>query len=120
MNSLLLSALVIMTAALAGAAAFFAGYHMRKRVAQRELGAAELEAKRCLEEAQREACRSREHAALEAKELLLRTRQEFEHHTRDTRQELAGLEKRFLQREENLDRKVAFLEKKERDVGERE
>lgn len=120
MNALLLLVLVLMTAALVGASAFFIGYSTRKRVALRELGTAELEAKRRLDEAQREAERVREHATLEAKELLLRTRQEFEHQTRDTRQELANLEKRLLQREENLDRKVAFLEKKERDLGERE
>lgn len=73
-----------------------------------------------LEEVKREVANRRKEVDLEAKDLLHRTRAEFEKETRDRKQELTILEKRLLQREENLDRKVDVLDKKEREIQDRE
>ena len=59
-----------------------------------------------LEQAQKEAVNLRKEVELEAKDLKLKLRSDFEQETKDTRQELKELEKRLMQREENLDRKV--------------
>ena len=66
--------------------------------------------------AQREADTIRKEAQLQAKDLLLKMRQDFEKETKDRREELSSMEKRVLQREENLDKRVDLLEKKEKDL----
>ena len=69
--------------------------------------------------AQREAETIRKEAQLQAKDTLLKMRQDFEKETKDRRDELASMEKRVLQREENLDKRVDLLEKKEKDLANR-
>ena len=69
--------------------------------------------------AQREAETIRKEAELQAKDLLLKMRQDFEKETKERRDELASMEKRVLQREENLDKRVDLLEKKEKDLANR-
>src|SRR5580658_3116483 len=66
--------------------------------------------------AQREAETTRKEAQLQAKDLLLKMRQDFEKETKERRDELSSMEKRVLQREENLDKRVDLLEKKEKDL----
>lgn len=104
-----------------GAVFFFIfGYLIRKLVAKKKLKSAEEKARMILEEVKREVANRRKEVDLEAKDLLHRTRAEFEKETRDRKQELTILEKRLLQREENLDRKVDVLDKKEREIQDRE
>lgn len=100
-----------------GAVFFFTlGYFIRKLVAKKRLKSAEEKARIMLEEAKREVANRRKEIDLEAKDLLHKTRVEFEKETRDKKQELVFLEKRLIQREENLDRKVDVLDKKEKDI----
>ena len=96
---------------------FFAlGYFIRKQLAKGKLKDAEDKAKKTLENAKGEAEKIRHGAELEVKDRLLKMRTEFENETKDRRQELIVLEKRLLQKEENLDRKVDILDRKEKDV----
>ena len=97
-------------------AALAAGYFMRKHVAEKKIQNAELEAQHILEGAKKEAQDKRREAELEAKDLLYRMRQDFEHETKDRRQEIVGLEKRLVQKEENIDRRLDLLEKKEKEI----
>jgi len=46
-------------------------------------------------------------------------RQDFERETKDRRQEIANLERRLAQKEENIDRRLDLLEKKEREIEQR-
>lgn len=69
--------------------------------------------------AKREAETIRKEADLQAKDLLIKMRQDFENQTKDRREELNGAEKRIVQREENLDKRVDLLEKKEKDLAAR-
>ena len=85
---------------------FFLGYVINKLVAKMKLKSAEERAKIILDEVKREAANKRKEVDLEAKELLHKTRVEFEKESKGRKQELAVLEKRLMQREENLDRKV--------------
>jgi len=103
-------------------AAFFIalGYIIRKFHAKTKLKSAEDKAKKTLEMAKIDADKIRREAELEAKDLLLKLRTEFEKETKDRRQELIVLEKRLIQKEENLDRKLDFLDRKEKDVDRRE
>lgn len=94
----------------------FLGYFLRRYLAERKVQDAETQAKQILEAARKEAQDRRREVELEAKEQFLRLRQEFEQQTKDRRQELLDLEKRLSVREENLDRRLGLLEKKEREV----
>ncbi|MFC1699202.1 ribonuclease Y [Candidatus Omnitrophota bacterium] len=99
---------------------FIIGYFIRKLAAERKVRTAEAKSKEILQSAGKEAENIRREAKLESKDLLYRTRADFEKETKDTRQQLAASGKRLLQKEENIDRKVDILEKKEREVQYRE
>lgn len=103
-------------------AVFFSvlGYMVRKLVAKNRLKSVEEKARVMLEEVKKEVANRRKEIDLEARDLLHKTRVEFEKESRDRRQELAALERRLIQREENLDRKVDVLDKKEKNVEHRE
>ena len=89
-------------------AVFFSafGYMIRKIVAKKRLKSAEEKARTMLEEVKKEVANRRKEIDLEARDLLHKTRVEFEKESRDRKQELAVLERRLMQREENLERKV--------------
>ena len=108
---------------LAGLAAvtFFAlGYFIRKLHAKSKVKTAEDKAVKMVESAKTEADKIRHEAELQAKDVLLKLRTEFEKETKDRRQELIILEKRLIQKEENLDRKVDILDRKDKDIERRE
>jgi ribonuclease Y len=92
------------------------GYVLRKYVAERKIQDAETKAKYILEQAKKEAQDRRREVELEGKDLLYRMRQDFERQTQDRRQEIANLEKRLSQKEENIDRRLDLLEKKEKEI----
>ncbi|MCM8779902.1 MAG: ribonuclease Y [Candidatus Omnitrophica bacterium] len=97
-------------------AALCLGYYLRKVLAEKKIEDAEAQAHHILEQAKREALDKHRQAELEAKDLLYRMRQDFERETKDRRQELANQEKRLVQKEENVDRRLNFLESKEKEL----
>lgn len=99
------------------AALFYLGYIVRKLIGQKKAASSEKRAQQILEKAEREARAKKKEAELEAKDLLYKTRAEFEEKTQQRREELSTLEKRLMQKEENLDRKVDILDKKEKEVN---
>jgi ribonuclease Y len=98
----------------------FLGYYYRKYFAEKKLQNAEAKVRDIIETARREAETRKKEAELEAKDLLYRIRQDFEKETKDKRQELTALEKRLIQKEENLERRVDLLEKKEKELSRKE
>ena len=99
-----------------GIAVSFLFLLFRKSLGQQKLKNATLQAKGILDEAQKNAEGIRKEADLNAKDLLFKTRQDFEKETRERREEIVNLEKRMSQREANLDRRVDLMEKKEREL----
>jgi ribonuclease Y len=96
--------------------AIYLGYFLRRYTAEKKLQNAELQAQHILEQAKKEAQDKRREGELEAKDLLYRMRQDFERETKDRRQEINNLEKRLSQKEENIDRRLDLLEKKEKEI----
>lgn len=97
-----------------------AGYWMRKRSAESQIGSAEAEARRIVTEAEKQIETKKKEATLEAKEEIHRMRQELDRDTKDRRNELSRQERRLVQKEENLDRKIDSLEKKEEVLNRKE
>ncbi|MFH1552694.1 MAG: ribonuclease Y [Candidatus Omnitrophota bacterium] len=93
---------------------FFLGYILRKYTAKMKVKRAEDKAKSIVNNSKVEAERRKREAILEAKDLLLKMRAEFEEESKGRRQEISVMEKRLLQKEENIDRKVELIEQKEK------
>jgi ribonucrease Y len=104
---------------LAAVATFIAYFLLRKKVA-RERAEISTEAKRALAEANRAADAKLREATVEAKERVLAAQAEFDKTVQARRTEISGLEKRVLQKEENLDRKLAQQERREEEYSRKE
>ncbi len=109
---MLTTILLIITAAVG----LSGGYLLRRYLAERKIQDAEAKAQFILEKADKEIQDRRREIELEAKDLMFRLRQDFENETKQRGQELTELEKKFAQREINLDRRLELLEKKEKDL----
>ena len=89
------------------------GIARRKSTAEREIGSAEEEAKRVINEAIKSAESKKREALVEAKEEILKARNEYEREVKERRADLQKQERRLQQKEENIDRKTENIEKKE-------
>jgi len=79
--------------------------------------AAQFQAEQFLEEARQRADALLKEASLEAKDRLLKMKNEFDNETKETRSELKKQERRLIQKEENLDRKIEQQEKREQELA---
>ena len=95
------------------------GFLIRKKIAESKIGSAEQEAKRLLEQSQKDAETKKKDLLLEAKEETLRLRNETERELKERRAEVTRMERRVSQKEENLDRKSDALEKKNEQLDEK-
>ncbi len=98
---------------------FVAGYQRRRAAAEREIGSAEEEARRIINDAIKSAESKKREATVEAKEEILKARGEFDKEVKDRRNEIQRQENRINSKEENLDRKLENLERKEENVNAR-
>lgn len=92
---------------------FRLGISYRKKIGEAEIGSAEEEAARILEEARKDAEDKKREVMLEAKEENHKIRIEFDKEMKERRSELLRQERRNQQKEENLDKKVESLDKKD-------
>jgi ribonuclease Y len=104
---------------LAAVATVIALVLLRKKVG-RERAEIRTAADRAMAEANRAADAKLREASVEAKERVLAAQAEFDKTVAARRQEMAALEKRILQKEENLDRKLSQQERKEEEFGRKE
>ena len=98
---------------LAGALGAAAGFMYRKQVTEQKIGRAEQYASDLLNEATRKAEDQKKERILEAKEEVLRLKQDLDREIHDRRAEQQRSERRVAQREETLDKKLDNLEKRE-------
>ena len=117
---LTLAIILIVVGAVVGVAAGFAfGVVYRKKVAEREIGSAEQEATRLINEAIRSGENRKKEMLLEAKDEIHRSRTEHEKEVKERRAELTKQERRLQQKEEALDKKADTFERKEEDMARR-
>ncbi|MBQ3556226.1 MAG: ribonuclease Y [Oscillospiraceae bacterium] len=102
-----------------GAIGIFIGWTRRKSAAEREIGSAEDEAKRIVNDAYKSAESKKREALLEAKEEIHKARNEYEREEKERRSDLQKQERRLQQKEETLDRKTDNIEKKEEQLTEK-
>ena len=117
---LYLAIIFIVAAAAVGIGVGFAsGIGYRKKFAEREIGSAEQEATRLINEAIRSGESRKKEMLLEAKDEIHKSRTEYEKEVKERRAELSKQERRLQQKEENLDKKTDAFEKKEEDLARR-
>lgn len=93
--------------------AFFLGITYRRKVAESQIGSAEEEARRIVNESLKTAETKKKESLIEAKEEIHRLRSEADRDIRERRSEVGRQERRIMQKEESLDKKMENLEKKE-------
>ncbi|MDE6922702.1 MAG: Rnase Y domain-containing protein, partial [Oscillospiraceae bacterium] len=76
-----------------------AGYQRRKSFAEREIGSAEEEARRVINDAIKSAESKKREATVEAKEEILKARSEFDKEVKDRRSEIQRQENRLNSKE---------------------
>ncbi len=98
---------------------FAIGIAYRKRVSEREIGSAESEATRIINEAIRSGESRKKEMLLEVKDEIHKSRTEYEKEAKERRAELTKQERRLQQKEESLDKKAENFEKKEEELTRR-
>ncbi len=95
------------------------GFAYRKNVAEKEIGSAEEEAKRIINDSIKAAESKKREAVLEAKEEIHKDRADLEREIKERRSEVQKTERRLTQKEETLDRKTDAAEKKNEELTRR-
>ncbi len=90
----------------------FFGIVYRKKIAEKEIGSAEQQAKKLISDGEKQAETLKKEALLEAKEDILRQRNEADREIKERRSEVTRMERRLTQKEESLDKKTEQLERK--------
>jgi ribonuclease Y len=89
------------------------GILVRKMTSEAKLGSAEVQAKRMLDDAMKNAESVRKESVLSAKEEIFQMKKEADFDIKERRKEVSRLERRIAQKEESLDAKIEGLEKKD-------
>ena len=111
--------LIALGAVVVAVVGFVLGMNYRKRVSEREIGSAEAEATRLINEAIRSGESRKKEMLLEAKDEIHKSRTEYEKEVKERRAELTKQERRLQQKEETLDKKAENFEKKEEELARR-
>ena len=111
--------LIAVGAVVLAAVMFAVGVGYRKRVGEREIGSAEAEATRIINEAIRSGESRKKEMLLEAKDEIHRSRTEHDKEVKERRAELSKQERRLQQKEETLDKKTDAFEHKEEELARR-
>ena len=117
MDPILAVILIIVAAVVSIAVGFVIGMTYRKKVAEREIGSAEAEATRIINEAIRGGESRKKEMLLEAKDEIHKSRTEYEKEVKERRAELSKQERRLQQKEETLDKKTDAFERKEEELA---
>ena len=109
--------LIVVVAVVGLAAGFGMGIVYRKKVAEREIGSAEMEATRLINEAFRSGESRKKEMLLDAKVEIHKSRTEYEKEVKERRAELSKQERRLEQKETTLDKKTEAFEHKEEELA---
>lgn len=111
---------VIFLSIIVFAVSFLLAFWIRTRLTAGKISAAHDEARKIVEDAQKESDTIRKEAKLHAKDQLYQMKVDFETETKEIRSELRSLEKRLAQKEEGIDRKTEQLERRDASISKKE
>ena len=105
--------LLIIIGAVIGGASFFLGWFLNARNGQNKIDGAEARAKKVLEDAEKEANTLKREKLLEVKDEWYKRKKDFDSEQQSKRSKMQAFEKQLLSREENVDKRLDVLNKKE-------
>ncbi|MEK7749090.1 MAG: Rnase Y domain-containing protein, partial [Bacteroidota bacterium] len=105
--------LLIIIGAVIGGASFFLGWFLNARNGQNKIDGAEARAKKVLEGAEKEANTLKREKLLEVKDEWYKRKKDFDSEQQSKRSKMQAFEKQLLSREENVDKRLDVLNKKE-------
>ena len=111
-----INGLIIVSGVVVG---IIAGYFIRKNISEAKIGQAENLAKEIIDKANKDSETVQKEKLLEAKEEIHKLRAEAEKENKERRSELQKFERRVIQKEETLDKKLLGLEQKESSLTQR-
>ncbi|MBR2742715.1 MAG: ribonuclease Y [Clostridia bacterium] len=103
---------IVITAAVFALIFFHVGSTYRKKTAEAEIGSAEAEAKRLINDAIKTSENKKREMLVEAKEETHQIKLELEKELKERRSELQKQERRIMQKEESIDKKMDSLDRK--------
>ena len=84
------------------------GFFIRKSIAEKKIGSAEVQARRILEDAIKNADSAKKESIISAKEEIFQMKKEADFDIKERRKEVSRLERRVTQKEETLDAKMSI------------
>ncbi|MDI6765374.1 MAG: Rnase Y domain-containing protein, partial [Bacteroidota bacterium] len=108
--------LILLYIIIASGISFAIGWYINNHIGKNKIVNAEERAKKIIEDAEKESNNIKKEKLLEVKDEWYRKKQEFEQDANAKRNKLQVFEKQLTSREENLDRKVELVNKKEKDI----
>ena len=109
--------LIIVATVLISAVIFIPiGVVIRKRIAESKIKSAESEAKRLLENVKIEAENIKKEELIRAKEEVLQIRNDLDKEIKERRGDIQAQERRLIQKEENLEKRVTLYDGKEKEL----
>ena len=117
MDPIIAIILIVVAIVVGLGAGFGIGVAYRKKVAEREIGSAEAEATRIINEAIRGGESKKKEMLLEVKDEIHKSRTEHEKEMKERRAEITKQERRLEQKEASLDKKTEAFEKKEEELA---
>jgi ribonuclease Y len=112
--------ILILAVAVAAGVGVAAGLLIQNKRAGGKVADAEQRAAKILDDAKRQAESTVKGAQIDAKDVVLRARGEFEKETRERKEEIQQMERRLINKEENIEKKADFLENRDNDIKKRE
>ena len=109
--------LIIVATVLISAVVFIPiGVAIRKKIAESKIQSAESEAKRLIENVKIEAENLKKEELIKAKEEVLLLRNELDQEIKERRGDIQAQERRLIQKEENLEKRVTLYDGKEKEL----
>jgi len=108
---------VVITAVVCLPVGVVGGIIYRKKVGEAEIGSAEEQARKIIEDGEKTAENAKKEKLIEAKEEILRQKNDSEREIKERRTELSKLESRVAKKEEQIDKKIETLESKEEQLN---
>ena len=98
---------------------FFIGITYRKRIAEATIGSAEEQAGKIVNDSKLDADRLKKEVVLQAKDEMMKKKDEFEAEVKLRKKEMQDLENRINQRQDLVDKRAALIEEKENNITKR-
>ena len=113
MQGITIAITAVVTLLIAIPVTYFITVAYRKKVSEAKIGSAEDKAREIIDEAVKAAETKKRESMLEIKEESIRAKNDLDKEIRERRNEIQRNERRMVQKEENLDRKLEAIEKRE-------